>query len=87
MAEGDLDVRLARCEWRLEALDRWRDRVEQRMTVVEDRTGALARADEIAKIVAERVDGNRKLQLSSFQKIGGLIAGALFAAAQIKGLL
>ena len=57
------------------------------MTVVEDRTGALARADEIAKIVAERVDGNRKLQLSSFQKIGGLIAGALFAAAQIKGLL
>ena len=87
MEARDYEVRLAKSEWRLEALDRWRDRVEARMVELENRTAALARADEIATAVAQKVNGTRSLQLSWLQKAGALVAGALFLAAQVKGLI
>lgn len=80
-------LRVAKLEWRADAIDRWRDRLDHELSEVNARVERLAKADEIADAVAEKVDGNRKLQLSWWQKAGAGLAAMLFAAAQIKGLV
>lgn len=72
--------------WRLEALDEWRTVVERRLQRLEELTEQMSRSDEIARAVAERLNDNRKVTFSLWQKLGGLIVGGLLTYGSLKGL-
>lgn len=87
VADEPLEVRVARIEWRIDALDKHRDRVDKRIGICEETIGSMAKAEEIAREVAKRVDGSRALQLTFWQKVGAVAAGVLLVADSLQGLV
>lgn len=101
--ELSIERRLDRLGWRADSLDRWRRDVERRLAAAEDGIDAVTRAQEIAKAVAaelsktssppaDRVaeavaERGTKLSLTWYQKIGGVIMGAIVVVDAIRGLV
>lgn len=98
MPVRDDDDRLAivRLSWRVDSLDKWRDRVDKRLDAVEDGIDGLRKADEIAQAVADKLADPAPGQpkptvnvggsLSWPQKLGGIIVGGLVVADTVRGL-
>lgn len=53
--------------WRLDALDKARDALENRMARLEQRVGDLTKADEIAEAVAAKLDEKQTEKLTEGQ--------------------
>lgn len=99
MPAHDDDDRLAilRLAWRVDSLDKWRDKVDKRLDAVEEAVDSLKKADEIAQAVADKLadpDPGRPRptvnvggSLNWPQKIGGLVVGGLIVVDALRGLL
>lgn len=89
MANDPIADRLAvrKCEWRIDALDLWRDAMEKRMNAVEERIDGLDAAEKVARAVA-RTEATRiaNARSSRFSR-GELAVGAVVAASSIAGLI
>jgi hypothetical protein len=85
--------RLDRIEWRLDALDKWREaHVDPVLAQHERELDDVTRAQEIARAVAdelakERDGGKLATELPLWQKIGAAIAGAVVLADSLRGLV
>lgn len=86
MALDPLELRIAKIEWRLKALDEYRTTVDKRLGTCETAIDGMAKAEEIAKQVAARMNTTKSLQFSLWQKVGGALFGALVVAESAKGL-
>ena len=78
---------LDRIRWRLDALDKWRQDTEDHLVALTARFEAMARADEIAKAVTDRMHKDTSIGFTGLQKLGALAVGLLVAADAIKGLV
>lgn len=94
-ADRPLPDRTLELEFRADAIDRWRDRVDRRLDAAEDGIDGLKKADEIAQAVADKL-GDPETQprptvnvggsLNWPQKLGGIIVGGLVVADSLRGL-
>ena len=77
MAADDLFPDLARNVdrngWRLDALDRWRDQMEKRVSVLESQV----LTEKQARILSEALARQGRLRLSKWEKIAGILVGAV----------
>ena len=95
--EDDDRLAIVRLAWRVDSLDKWRDRVEKRLDGVEEAVDGLKKADEIAQAVADKLANPTPDQprptvnvggsLNWPQKIGGLVVGGLIVVDALRGLL
>lgn len=93
----DVELALVRNSWRIDSLDRWRDKVEKRLDTIEEAVDGLKKADEIAQAVADKLADpspgqpkptvNVSGSLNWPQKIGGLVVGGLIVVDALRGLL
>ena len=77
MAAGEHDLELARLQWRVDALDKWRERVDAWRGATDDVLGELTRTEEIAEAVAEKMSEAGRIRFTKAQlavAILGLIA-------------
>lgn len=89
--EGDGDdapllVRLARLEWRLDALDAWRKDVDRQIATIDDRLDGLVKVDEVARAVAAQLRKDRTLGLTFVQKLAGGAVALLVVLGELKSL-
>jgi hypothetical protein len=91
VAQDDLELAALRLAWRVDALDKWRERVEHRLDSIEAATDAVIESQKIAAGVAaelaRRGVGPSTLSLTWWQKLGGAVAGALLVADALRGLV
>lgn len=88
MPPGDHDTELAvlRLAWRLDSLDRWRERVDADLSEIGRKVDTVTRADEIAHAVAVALGDQRrrfwtwpKALLAGLGTISTLVAAQLAA--------
>lgn len=91
MAQDDLELAVLRLAWRVDALDKWRERVESRLDACETAQEGLVESQKIAQGVAAELErrgvGPSTLSLTWWQKLGGAVAGALLVADALRGLV
>lgn len=85
--DGELRRTVDRHGWRLDALDRWRDRSDARMTTVENRLNELDRAAAIARAVAREETRKANRARSSRYSRGELVVGGVVAFCAVGGLV
>lgn len=73
--------------WRLDALDRWREVVDRRVSAVESRLAELDDAARIARAVAQAEAKKVSRQRASRYSVGELVVGAIVAASAVGSLL
>lgn len=76
-----------RRDWRLDALDKWREQVDERISALEGDVERMNRSDQIADAVADRMKRERRYVLTTFQKLIVTIVGAITLADLVKGLV
>lgn len=90
MDERDWERWQIRTDYRLEALDEWRDRVERAVTGLESAVGEMINEEKIAAEITRRLRLTQTAtprrswretlaELSAWQKAGALIAGLVVA--------
>jgi hypothetical protein len=83
--------RLDRIEWRLDALDKWREaHVDPVLAQHERELDDVTRAQEIARAVADELAKTKREDdgaLPLWQKVGAAIAGAVVLADSLRGLV
>lgn len=72
MEERDVDRIVRRNEWRLDALDAWRDRVDRTLAGLQERLDGLVTAQEIAKAVTEALKQEQRDEDEDKVTIGNL---------------
>lgn len=98
--ESDLPVerRLDRLGWRIDSLDRWRKEIDRKINTLEDGIDDLNEANRIAQAVAEElskrtesgepaVSIRQRVELTFWQKLGGIVAGMILLADAVRGLV
>ena len=96
--ELSIERRLDRLGWRLDSLDRWRGEIERRLNLVEDGVDDLNEANRIAHAVAEELSKKSEsgepalsvrqtVALTFWQKLGGIVGGAILLADAVRGLV
>lgn len=84
--DAPLLVRLARFGWRLDALDRWRDEVDRKLALIDDRLDGLVKVDEVAKAVAAQLRKDRAFSLTFVQKCGAFVFAVVVLLGELKAL-
>lgn len=91
MPQDDVELALLRLAWRVDSLDKWRERVESRLDACEMQQEQLVESQRIAEGVAAELERrgatSRELRLTWWQKVGGFAAGALLVADAVRGLV
>lgn len=91
MPDSDEALAILRLAWRVDALDKWRERVDTRLDSCEEAQDKMIETQKIAAGVAKELErrgvGSSTLQLSLWQKLGGAVAGALVVADALRGLI
>lgn len=83
----DVDQRSARNEWRLNALDKWRDQIDARVAVLESQVNDIKFTEALAEALAEKIDRRRDVQFTIWQKAGGGLLALVTVAGAIRSLL
>jgi hypothetical protein len=83
----DLERAIDRNAWRLDALDDWRRRVDDRLFAVERQMAELVKADEIAEAVAEKMSDQQTIHLSRDQRRFAFFAGGATALGTVSGIV
>lgn len=65
-----LEKRAQRNEWRLDALDKWRDHIDGRISVMESKVNDLRFSDAVAEALSQKLDARHQLQFTLLQKVG-----------------
>lgn len=86
MTESDRET-ILRIGWRLDALDRWRDQLEPRVSGLERQVSELKKADEIAEEVAKKVNAQQHVHLSDQQRRWAYAFGAFGALGAVSGFV
>lgn len=94
MPDRDAELALLRLAWRVDALDKWRDSIDNQLAVLREEIDGVTEAQKIAEGVAARltstsapVNVKTGLSLTWYQRLGALIAGALILADAVRGLV
>lgn len=93
MPDSDEQLAILRLAWRVDSLDRWRDKIDKRVDDCERGIEGLTKAQEIAEGVAEKLRETGVtvqaggLGLTWWQKLGGALMGAVVVIDAIRGLI
>lgn len=82
-----MPLEVAHHEWRLNALDEWRGRVDHDLAVLDEKVGGLISADAIAEAVAVRQRADFAKLISLPQKIGAGFVGLVVLSASVVALV
>jgi hypothetical protein len=86
--ERELRERLLRLGWKVAALEAWRKDAIRRLAELELEVDNLTTKEEIARAVREELRQHpAPPTLAPWQRFGAILAGAVFLAASIKGLV
>lgn len=87
MPADDVEMAVLRLAWRLDALDKWREKVDDNLSELERGLRAIVDEDKIEKAVRTAVRNERTLGLTFVQKVAVGLVGAVSLADAIKGLV
>lgn len=76
-----------RATWRLDALDKWRDETEKRISILESKVSDMTLTEEVANLLSKRLAEHRREAWTIWQKLGAGIAGVVVLAESVKNLL
>lgn len=85
--DRDNELAILRLAWRVDALDKWRERIDTFCTETTATLDSLTRADEIADAVASRMEKTHTLHLTLVQRVAALVVGVSTFAAALKVLI
>ena len=78
-----LERRSTRNEWRLDALDRWRDDIDKRVAVMESKVNDLRFSDAVAEALASKLDDRRRVTFTVMEKTGAGVFALVIVAVPV----
>lgn len=87
VAADDVSLSILRLAWRLDSLDKWRDRVDKRLDDLDAKVDGVVNAQTIAEAVTDELEKRKTFEWSTLSKLGATVAGLVVVAESVKGLL